>query len=171
MRQSRKSGSVGAPGGQLPGVTRLYLRLAGLARLPEATAEAERPAADELDPASLDEIVARLLTTAARVQASGRTDDAAAGKRPALRLSEHALASPQAGELNPIVRRRLESTRARLYQEGGEGDKALSPSTARSSPPRRRRSRRCSVLCARREANPQRMGVRTFSSAPWTRSA
>jgi TolA-binding protein len=86
------------------------LRLAALARvgnLTDAATEAERPQVADLDPAFLDDLATRFLTTAARLQASGRRDEAAAGKRAALRLSERALASKDVGGLNPVVCRRL----------------------------------------------------------------
>jgi tetratricopeptide (TPR) repeat protein len=59
------------------------------------------------------------------VQASGKTEDAAAGRRAALLLSEAALSSPDATALAPSVQRRLRSTLARLYEDRGERVKAL----------------------------------------------
>lgn len=111
---------------QEPQVVKLRLAaLARLGRLPEADTEASRPAAASLDPAFLDDLATRFLTTAARLDASGKRDEAAAGKRAALRLTEYALASKDAGNLNPVVRRRLRSTAAALYEEGGQRDRAL----------------------------------------------
>ena len=104
------------------------LRLAGLARLgrlPEAAVEAARPAVAELDPGFLDDLATRFLTSAARLEASGKHDEAAAGKLAARLLSERALASKDAGGLSPVVRRRLRSTLAALYEEAGERDRAL----------------------------------------------
>jgi tetratricopeptide (TPR) repeat protein len=104
------------------------LRLAALARvgnLTDAATESDRPAVADLDPAFLDDLATRFLTTAARLQASGRRDEAAAGKHAALRLSERALASKDVGTLNPVVQRRLRSTLAALYEESGQTEKAL----------------------------------------------
>jgi tetratricopeptide (TPR) repeat protein len=104
------------------------LRLAGLVRLgrlPESETEANRPAVATLDPAFLDDLATRLLTTAARLDATGKKDEAAAGKRAALRLSTRALASKDAANLNPVVRRRLRSTAAALSEENGDRAAAL----------------------------------------------
>jgi tetratricopeptide (TPR) repeat protein len=111
---------------QEPQVVKLRLAaVVRLGRLADAAREAERPAVAELDPGFLDDLATRLLTTAARVQAAGKADEAAAGKQAALRLSERALASANASALTPVVRRRLRSTAAALYEERGERDKAL----------------------------------------------
>jgi len=111
---------------QRPQVVKLRLAaFVRLGRLPEAAAEAERPAVAELDPTFLDDLATRLLTTAARLQATGRTDEAAAGKRAALRLSERALAAADPNALSDVARRRLRSTAAALYEEAGDRDKAL----------------------------------------------
>ncbi len=111
---------------QGPQVVKLRLAaLARLGRLPEAAAEADRPAVAALDPAFLDDLATRFLTTAARAEASGKHDEAVAGKLAAQRLSERALASKDAAALGPVVRRRLRSTLAALYEEGGQRDRAL----------------------------------------------
>ena len=111
---------------QRPQVVKLRLAaLAQLGRLSEAAAEAERPAVAELDPAFLDDLATRVLTTAARLHATGQAGEAAAGKRAVRRFCERALASKDAGALGPAVRRRLQSTLAALYEEAGEGGKAL----------------------------------------------
>jgi TolA-binding protein len=111
---------------QEPQVVKLRLAaLARLGRLPEIAQEAARPAVAALDPAFLDDLATRVLTTAARLAASGKREDAAAGKLAAQRLSEHALASKDLASLSPIVRRRLRSTLAALYEEGGQRDRAL----------------------------------------------
>ena len=111
---------------QAPNVVKLRLvALSRLGRLTEAATEAERPAVATLDPALLDDLATRFLTTAARAQASGKSDEAAAGKRAAQRLSERALASKDVGNLSPVVVRRLRTTLAALYEEQGARDRAL----------------------------------------------
>jgi tetratricopeptide (TPR) repeat protein len=111
---------------QAANVVKLRLTaLARLGRLGEAAAEAERPAVATLDPALLDDLATRFLTTAARAQASGKHDEAVAGKLAARRLSERALASKDAGNLGPVVVRRLRTTLAALYEEQGDRDRAL----------------------------------------------
>lgn len=113
-------------GDQEPQVVKL--RLAALARLGDMTAaavEADRPAVATLDPIFLDDIATRFLTTAARLEAAGKHDEAEAGKHAALRLTERALAAKDADGMTPVVRRRLRSTLAALYEENGQRDKAL----------------------------------------------
>jgi len=111
---------------QAANVVKLRLTaLSRLGRLREAATEADRPAVATLDPALLDDLATRFLTTAARAQASGKNDEAAAGKHAAQRLSEHALASKDVGNLSPSVVRRLRTTLAALCEEGGERDRAL----------------------------------------------
>ena len=99
--------------------------LSRLGRLEAAAIAAARPEVSGLDPIYLDDLATRFLTTAAREQAAGKSEAAAAGKRAALLLSERALAGPSAGELSPVVRRRLQSTAASLHEEGGEIAPAL----------------------------------------------
>src|SRR6185369_14319896 len=78
---------------QRPQVTKLRLAAyARLGRLDDAAAEAEKPAVADLEPEFLDDLATRFLTTAAREQAGGHNDAAAAGRRAALRLTERALA-------------------------------------------------------------------------------
>ncbi len=104
------------------------LRLAALARLGrmrDAAVEADRPAVAALDPLFLDDIATRFLTTAARLEAAGKHEEAEAGRHAALRLTERALASKDADGMSPIVRRRLRSTLAALYEESGQRDRAL----------------------------------------------
>ena len=111
---------------QRPQVVKLRLAaLARLARLSQLAREVERPAVADLDPAFLDDLATRVLTTAARLQAGGQAAEAAAGKRAVRALCERALASKDAGALGPVVRRRLQSTLAALYEEAGEHEKAL----------------------------------------------
>jgi tetratricopeptide (TPR) repeat protein len=104
------------------------LRLAALARLGDmraAAVEADRPAVATLDPIFLDDIATRFLTTAARLEAAGKRDEAEAGKHAALRLTEVALAAKDTDGMTPVVRRRLRSTLAALYEESGQRDRAL----------------------------------------------
>jgi hypothetical protein len=79
----------------------------------------------ELDPAFLDDLASRFLTTAARLQATGKAEEAAAGKRAALRVASLALASKSADQLGAPARRRLRLTLAALHEEGGQGERAL----------------------------------------------
>lgn len=109
-----------------PQVVKLrLLALSRLGRLKPAAVEAARPAVATLEPTYLDDLATRFLTTAAREQAAGRVDEAAAGKSAALALSEHALNGPSAGTLSPVVRRRLQSTAASLREERGDLAPAL----------------------------------------------
>ena len=104
------------------------LRLAALARIGDmraAATESDRPAVASLDPTFLDDIATRFLTTAARLEAAGKHDEAEAGKHAALRLTERALAAKDADSMTPIVKRRLRSTLAALYEESGQRDRAL----------------------------------------------
>jgi tetratricopeptide (TPR) repeat protein len=104
------------------------LRLAAYARLgnlPALAREAERPAVAELEPALLDDVTTRIITTAAREQASGNEEAATAGRRAARLLAERALASPGAASLPAPTTRRLQATLASLYEQQGEPEKAL----------------------------------------------
>ena len=112
--------------GQRPQVVKLrLLALSRLGNLEAAAIEAARPEVSGLDPTYLDDLATRFLTTAARQQAAGKLEAAAAGKRAALLLSERALAAPSTAELAPVVRRRLQSTAASLHEERGELEPAL----------------------------------------------
>ncbi len=109
-----------------PQVVKLrLLALSRLGNLGAAAIEAARPEVATLDPTYLDDLATRFLTTAARQEAAGKKADADAGKRAALLLSERALGAPSAGELSPVVRRRLQSTAASLHEERGETEPAL----------------------------------------------
>ena len=111
---------------QRPQVVKLrLLALSRLGNLEAAAVEAARPEAAGLEPTYLDDLATRFLTTAARQQASGKPEAAAAGKRAALLLSDKALSGPSAGTLTPVVRRRLQSTAAALHEESGELGPAL----------------------------------------------
>lgn len=101
------------------------LALSRLGRLEPAAVEAARPAVATLDPNYLDDLATRFLTTAAREQAAGHAEAAAAGKAAALALSEHALKGTDTAALSPVVRRRLQSTAASLREEKGDLDAAL----------------------------------------------
>ncbi len=104
-------------------VTKLRLAaFARLGRLEDAAAESEKPAVAELDAEFLDDLATRFITTAAREQASGKPEAAAAGRRAALHVSERALA---ATDSSPALKQRLRATAARLYEDAGERDKAL----------------------------------------------
>ncbi len=109
-----------------PQVVKLrLLALSRLGNLTRAAVEAARPDVGTLDPNYLDDLATRFLTTAAREEAAGHADAAAAGKTAALLLSERALASSSVAELSPVVRRRLQSTAASLHEERGDVDPAL----------------------------------------------
>jgi tetratricopeptide (TPR) repeat protein len=109
-----------------PQVVKLrLLALSRLGKLEAAAIEAARPEVSGLDPTYLDDLATRFLTTAAREQAAGKPEAAAAGKRAALLLSEGALAAPSTAELAPVVRRRLQATAASLHEERGELEPAL----------------------------------------------
>ncbi len=109
-----------------PQVVKLrLLAMSRLGRLRAAAVEATRPAVVSLDPMYLDDLATRFLTTAAREEAAGKSEDAAAGKSAALALSERALASTSGATLSPVVRRRLQSTAASLHEERGELEPAL----------------------------------------------
>ena len=109
-----------------PQVVKLrLLALSRLGKLEAAAIEAARPEVSGLDPTYLDDLATRFLTTAARAQAAGKPEAAAAGKRAALLLSEGALAVPSTAEFSPVVRRRLQSTAASLHEERGEFEPAL----------------------------------------------
>jgi tetratricopeptide (TPR) repeat protein len=112
--------------GQRAQVVKLrLLAVARLGKLDAAAVEAARPEVASLEPTYLDDLATRLLTRAAREQATGNAAAAAAGKRAALLLSEKALQTPGAASLTPAVRRRLQSTAASLREEAGELAPAL----------------------------------------------
>ncbi|HYC56050.1 MAG TPA: tetratricopeptide repeat protein [Candidatus Binatia bacterium] len=108
-------------------IVRLRLAAASrLARLQLAANEAARPEVAKLEPAYLDDLASRLLVLTAREQAKGNVEDANAGRRACLLLTEAALASPQAQEaLTPAMRQRMRSTAASLHDNAGNRDKAL----------------------------------------------
>jgi TolA-binding protein len=112
--------------GELPKVVKLRLEaFTRLGRLEAVAAEAERPEVATLDPAFLDHLVRRLLTTAAREKARGNEVAARAGKRAATVLCERALASPAAAHADTQLLYRLRATLASLYEEAGDTAQAL----------------------------------------------